>query len=215
MRLKNRQKSCIKQFENFKQLSGHETAYRFPLCRFLGIDINNDFVEQGNRFFTNEGTPDCRLEHGDLYCLDFEKLTNKYEGIVMLQTLSWLPEAEGALYEITKLKPRWIALSSLFYDGLIESKTEISELNDPNELDDGLANRSFYNTYSIPKIKCFLQKQGYSIFKHTPFEIDIDLPKPEHSRMGTYTERLSNGKRLQLSGPLLMNWYFIYAEKTQ
>ena len=31
--------------------------------------------------------------------------------------------------------------------------------------------------------------------------------------MQTYTETLQNGKRLQISGPLLMNWYFIYAEK--
>ena len=129
---------------------------------------------------------------------------------IMLQTLSWLPEAERALNEIVKLNPKWIALSSLFYDGLVESKTEIIELdNSANP-----TNQNFYNTYSIPKTKQTLEQHGYRIFKYTPFEMDVDLPKPEHSHMGTYTMLLSNGKRLQISGPLLMNWHFIYAEKT-
>jgi hypothetical protein len=58
-----------------------------------------------------------------------------------------------------------------------------------------------------------LKDKGYTVFKYCPFEMDIDLPKPEHTLMGTYTKTLPNGKRLQISGPLLMNWYFIYAAK--
>lgn len=73
------------------------------------------------------------------------------------------------------------------------------------------SNSSYYNTYSLPRIKEFLAQKGYRTFKYIPFEIDVDLPKPEHTHMQTYTETLQNGKRLQISGPLLMNWYFIYA----
>ena len=199
---------------------------RFPHCSFLGIDINNDFVQQGNCYFTNEQIQNCKLEYGDLYNLNLETFANKYEGIVMLQTLSWLPEAESALSEIIKLNPQWVAFSSLFYDGLVECKAEIYEYENFNKIktkDCGdmvvcenvikFKKSSYYNTYSIPKIKAFFEENGYKVFKYSPFEIDVDLPKLEHSHMGTHTLLLSNGKRLQVSGPLLMNWYFIYAER--
>jgi hypothetical protein len=29
--------------------------------------------------------------------------------------------------------------------------------------------------------------------------------------MGTYTEHLADGRRLSISGPLLMPWYFLFA----
>ena len=41
-------------------------------------------------------------------------------------------------------------------------------------------------------------------------EIDIDIKKPKDKNlMGTYTVKTVENKRLQISGPLLMNWYFI------
>jgi ubiquinone/menaquinone biosynthesis C-methylase UbiE len=195
-----------------------ETLYymkqRFPSCSYMGIDIKNELVIEGNSFFSTNQMQDCLLEYGDLYNLDFAMLADKFEGIVMLQTLSWLPEYENALSEIIKLNPKWIALTSLFYDGLVECKTEIKEFKciDTKNVD-WVEDSFYYNTYSLPRIKEFLSKKGYRTFKCIPFEIDVDLPRPAHTRMQTYTEALQNGKRLQISGPLLMNWYFIYAAK--
>jgi hypothetical protein len=100
---------------------------RFPHYRYTGVDVNDDFVRQGNEFFTRNHIDGCTLEYGDLYNLNFDVLANKFEGALMLQTLSWLPEAEGALDAIAKLNPQWMALTSLFYDGLVECKTEIQE----------------------------------------------------------------------------------------
>jgi ubiquinone/menaquinone biosynthesis C-methylase UbiE len=190
---------------------------RFPGCSYTGIDINNDFIQEGKQFFEQNKVPDCKLEYGDLYHLDFAALANRFDGVVMLQTLSWLPEYENALTEIAKLNPKWLALTSLFYDGLVECKTEIREHErSDNQISDGRANAlntSYYNTYSLPRVKEFLAQKGYRIFKYTPFEIDTDLPKPKHTHMQTYTETLQNGKRLQISGPILMNWHFICAQK--
>ncbi len=42
---------------------------------------------------------------------------------------------------------------------------------------------------------------------------DIDIKKPEKAGLGTYTERLENGKRIQISGGLMLPWYFIVAYK--
>jgi ubiquinone/menaquinone biosynthesis C-methylase UbiE len=189
---------------------------RFPKCEFLGLDINSDFVEQGNHFIKQANIDGIRLQQGDLYNLDYATLSDKYEGVIMLQTLSWLPEAESALTAITKLKAKWIALSSLFYDGMVDCKTEISEYQEDKTGGGGVKyyKSSYYNTYSIPLIKNILERKGYTDFKYMPFELDMDLPKPTNSLMGTYTEKLITGKRIQISGPLLMNWHFIYATKS-
>lgn len=70
------------------------------------------------------------------------------------------------------------------------------------------------NIYSLPRVENFFFENGYQVFKSIPFEIDIDLPKPEHSKMQTYTQKIvDENKRLQISGPLLMSWVFIYAAK--
>ena len=47
------------------------------------------------------------------------------------------------------------------------------------------------------------------------FEIDIDLPKPKKPKFGTYTIRTENGKRIQVSGYILMPWYNILIKMEQ
>lgn len=184
---------------------------RFSNCQYSGIDINNDYIKEGNSFFEEENISNCKLEYGDLYNLDSEKYANRFDGIVSYQTLSFLPEYENALTEIIKLNPGWISLTSLFYKGLIDAKIEINSFSNPQEKN---SFRSiFYNVYSLPRIENFFREKGYKIFKYCPFEIDIDLPEPDHSYMQSYTKKLSDGKRIQISGPLLMNWFFIYAAK--
>jgi hypothetical protein len=58
-------------------------------------------------------------------------------------------------------------------------------------------------------------KEGYDRFDWTPFDIDIDLPKTDYKWMGTYTERLEDGRRLQRSGPILMPWHFVCAARAE
>jgi hypothetical protein len=184
---------------------------RFSKCQFEGIDINNDYIKEGNAFFESEKISSCKLEYGDLYELHSEKYAGRFEGVVSYQTLSWLPEYEIALTEMIKLNPEWISLTSLFYEGLIDAKIEIHSYNNPREKK---SSRTIsYNTYSLPRLENFFFEKGYKIFKFCPFEIDIDLPKPADLYMQTYTQKLNDGKRLQISGPLLMNWFFIFAAK--
>ena len=38
------------------------------------------------------------------------------------------------------------------------------------------------------------------------FEIPFDIPKPPIDQMGTYTEKLVDGRRLQISGSMIMPW---------
>jgi len=184
---------------------------RFPKYQYLGLDINKDFVNEGNLFFEKEKISNCVLESGDLYDSNLVKYADKFEGLISLQTLSWLPEYEIALNSMINLNPNWISLSSLFYDGLVDCKIEVREF--ANSKEKTSSNTCYYNIYSLPRVKSFLAEKGYEIFKYCPFEIDIDLPKPNHTHMQTYTQTLIDGKRLQKSGPLSMDWFFIYAAR--
>jgi len=184
---------------------------RFPSCQYKGLDINEEYVDNGKEFFKLHNINNCDIEYGDLYNLDLLRLADKFNGITCYQTLSWLPEYKHALNNIMKLNPDWIALTSLFYPGLIDARIEIDTYD---HTESEKANRSiFYNIYSLPRLENFLSENGYGIFEYCPFDIDIDLPKPDHQNMQTYTRRLNDGKRLQISGPVLMNWFFVYAAK--
>lgn len=54
----------------------------------------------------------------------------------------------------------------------------------------------YYNIYSIPIIKEYLWEQGYTSFIYEPFNIEIDLEKPDHMDAQTYTIRMESGKRI-------------------
>ena len=59
----------------------------------------------------------------------------------------------------------------------------------------------------------------YEIVKSSRFDIEIDIPKPNNRDvMGTFTEKVEGSleyQRLQISGPLLMNWYFVLIKKSR
>jgi hypothetical protein len=137
----------------------------------------------------------------------------RYDGVVSFQTLSWLPEYKMPIEKMIELRPKWIAMTSLFFDGDVNCTIIVHDYTTP--LGGKPYRESYYNTYSIRLVRELFAKLGYSDFKFMPFEIDIDLPKSETRGMGTYTEILQNGRRIQISGPLLMNWYFILARQPQ
>ena len=186
----------------------HYMNSRYPNCTYKGIDINEVLVEKGNQFFADQGVENCHLEVGDIYNLN-NKYMGEFDGIISLQTLSWLPEYKKPLKAICDLSPRWLALSSLFFEGMVASTTDVHLYDESG----AIYKESFYNVYSLPIVKAFLSENNYEEFQYVPFEIDIDLPEPEDKSMSTYTVKLESGERLQISGPLLMPWYFISAVK--
>src|SRR5688500_16678700 len=123
----------------------HYMSQRYPESSFVGVDINPELVEHGNSFFESSGIRNCRLEVGDLYNLDPEHLSG-FDGVVSLQTLSWLPNFSAPIEAIAKLQPKWIALTSLFYDGPVSCTIEVSQYDE--ELQRNWS--GFYNVYSIP-----------------------------------------------------------------
>jgi SAM-dependent methyltransferase len=184
-----------------------QLATAHPYAEFVGIDLSPKLIGIANSKSAGERFRNLTFAIDDWFDL---KRYPDVDGVMSLQTLSWLPEFETPLRQVfEKVAPAWIALSSLFYEGDISCKIEV---------DEHAANRRFfYNVYSIPAVSRFAAEYGYRVAEARPFEIDIDLPQPDDAdAMGTYTVRTAEPgapKRLQISGPLLMNWHYVMLEK--
>ena len=192
--------------------SGSATAFlaeRHPEVEFVCGEYVDELITLGREIARTENRDNLSFRQLDWF--DLPPLT-EFDGVMSLQTLSWLPECAGPLTQIfEKVAPRWIALTSLFYEGDISARTEVCE----NRRDGGAGRRAFYNTYALPEISRLCQQHGYRLSRVEDFEIDIDLEKPaDPDFMATYTEQLArDGSRIQISGPVLMNWKTLLIEK--
>ena len=185
----------------------HFIAKSSPLTKVIGIDSDFVLIENAKNVTKEIPLPNLDFEVADLYQLKEQQFI--CDGVVSLQTLSWLEELDEPMISIfTKLKPKWIALSSLFYEGDITATVIIDE-HKRNR-------KTHYNVYSIPKLDRLSREFGYAITKVKKFSIDVDLPKPsDFDFMSTYTETIvseEKDSRIQISGPMMMNWYFVMIE---
>lgn len=181
---------------------------RYPKCRFVGLDINEENISVGNQVLARAEMKNCSLVVGDIYNLD-KKYISCFDAVVSFQTLSWLPGYEEPLNSLVDLRAKWIALTSLFYDGEVSCDISVKQYDE--SLNSNLDIN--YNVYSLPVVEKHFSERGYQNFQACEFEIDIDLPAPQSKYMSTYTEKLVSGKRLQISGPLLMPWHFISCQR--
>ncbi len=186
----------------------HYMSSRWKEIEFVGVEKDKEIVKKGRRLLKDYGS-EVNLVEGDLFELD-GSYSQKFDGITCLQTLLCLDGYELFFEKMAALEPSWLAFTSLFYDGPVSCRSVLTEhFGQDNQIE----RNHTYNIYSLELVKRSLIEKGYTDIDCQPFNIDIDLPRPKNSLMGTYTERLIDGRRLQLSGPILMPWYFIYAGK--
>lgn len=180
----------------------------YPNTSFIGMDFDQDILELRNNMCLRG---DVEFTQGDWYNLE-KKWIDFFDGIISFQTLSWLSDYREPIEHLCELNPEWIALSSLFYEGKINYYIQV---DDHEEQFDGWGKdgKSYYNIYSLPLVKELFYEHGYTNFYCKNFEIDMDLPKPNSYRMGTYTIMTADQRRMQISGALLMPWYFVLATK--
>ena len=70
----------------------------------------------------------------------------------------------------------------------------------------------YYNVYSLPRFEKFVYDLGVKNIEVYDFNINIDIAKKDLDYMGTYTEKLEDGNRLQISGAVVMLWKIIKIE---
>jgi 2-polyprenyl-3-methyl-5-hydroxy-6-metoxy-1,4-benzoquinol methylase len=183
----------------------YEISKNFPTAHFHGVDRDPHLIDEAKTRSNILQATNLTFGVDDIYHL---KQPN-HEAVISLQTLSWLPDYEEPMTEIAlKICPKWIALTSLFYEGEITAITTIHE---------HLRNRSVnYNTYSLPRFSRFCESLGYKLAIAQPFILPFDLDRPSDAHsMGTYT--ITEGKRfqrIQISGPLIMNWMTLILQKS-
>lgn len=184
-------------------------SQKFPDACFTGIEIDGELADVFNNNYKSDN---ARMIKGDAYKLkELDIVQGKVAGVVSFQFLSWLPELEPALEQMTALNPEWIAASALFFDGKVQYKIVIEDYNYPNG---GAPYSKFYqHVYSLDVVREFFFNRGYKRFEYKKFEIDIDLPNVNPKYRGTYTVKAEDGTRLQISANMLMPWYFIFAGK--
>lgn len=175
---------------------------------FIGVDHSKELIDSAKETCKEFELENLSFEIGDWFNLD--KKWSGIDGVISLQTLSWLPEMRNPMTQIFEvIKPDWIGLTSLFYEGDISCRIEVFEHS--------RSRKTFYNVYSLRELNRFAMEHKYEIVEFNRFEIGINLPKPTNiDLMGTFTEKVegsSDYQRLQISGPLLMNWYFVLIKK--
>lgn len=173
-----------------------------PNAHFTGVDKAEFLIEEARTHNSN-----ATFEPGDIYALADQFGANSFDLSVCKQTLSWLPSYEKPVEELMAVTRRAVFISSLFYDGRIDFETRVREHTTEAGRD---GYNAFYNVYSFPIFREFCLERGAKDVVGFDFNIRLDLPRPANpDRMGTYTVQLQSGKRLQISGALLMPWKIV------
>lgn len=183
-------------------------ASRNMRTNFIGVDNSKSLVDSAKQTCKEYGIQNLSFDVGDWFILD--KKYSGADGVISLQTLSWLPEMRTPMTQIFEvIKPDWIGLTSLFYEGDISCRIEV--------LEHTRGIKTLYNVYSLKELNRLANEYKYEIVESNRFDIGLDIPKPKNiDLMGTFTEKVegrSEYQRLQISGPLLMNWYFVKIKK--
>jgi len=191
---------------------GGNLAYlnkQYPFNNLYGIDFSKTLIDTGNKIIKKNQLNISLSKHN--FYKPFVKKNVFFEGVLSIQTLSWLPNYIDPLNSIIKTRPNWIAGSSLFYDGPIESFIIMKESYSKNKKKYEKTHN--YNVYSIDKFKNFLKIRGYNKISFKKFNIDIYLSRTKSKGSGTFTIKNKKEERMQFSGPIYLPWYFFIAEK--
>ncbi len=174
-----------------------------PQSIFFGIDQSDYLIEEARKLSKNKNN--LSFEIGDLH--DFSNEHQKeFDISIIWKTISWLPYYEQIIEKMMTLTKNHIFISSLFYDGDIDFEIKVREFK--KESGKNQFNND-YNVYSLPRFKKFIYDAGAKNIEVYDFDMNKDIPKPPIDEMGTYTEKLENNKRIQISGAIVMSWKII------
>jgi ubiquinone/menaquinone biosynthesis C-methylase UbiE len=174
-----------------------------PGSTFFGIDQTSFLIDEAKKLCSDK--KNISFEIDDIYNIP-KKYPKSFDVSINWKTISWLPHYDECIKSLFAVTKKHIFLSSLFYDGDIDFEIKVRE-HKKQKAKTGF--NQFYNVYSYPRFEKFLYDLGAKSVKSYNFEIDMDLPKPPIDHMGTYTMRVDGGKRIQISGPMLMLWKII------
>jgi len=181
-----------------------------PNAIWTGVDIVEGLVAPGRRLTAEQGGgPPLRFLAGDFGRLPEYLPAHSFDVVFSIQTLSWLDNYAEYLPQLfSMVRPGGTGfITSLFTESLVDAKIQVTEYGE-----DGFSHGRapvFYNVYCLDRFREACFKLGAGEILVRDFEIDAAVPRPAHRRMGTFTQTLEDGHRLQFSGPLLMPRKFV------
>jgi len=206
-------KSENKDFINIADIAcgggtlSHHLHKKFPDANFTLVDFNPDAIEIAK---LNNPHKNFIFFTDSIY--ELKSLPeNSFDLVCCWQTLSWIEEPQKALEQLIRITAPGgkIYASSLFN---LEKDVDLYTRVLDHTHESGKQGIFFnYNTYSKKSISDWTSGK-IKRFEILPFHPEIDFSF-DGKGIGTYTIKTEEGKRLQISAGMLMNWGILITEK--
>jgi hypothetical protein len=188
---------------------------RYKNTHFIGIDHRKKYVNQARTIFKKlKIDENVTFERVDVLKNINDKNLNKIDGIISEKTFCTFKNIEKPIKNLIKLKPNWIGINSLFFDGYMDiliHQRQISSLNLKPLNQDNIPDGDF-NIHSLKKLIHIIKPYGYKVSKYKLFFPNKKI-KSNRSKFGTYTMKTEFDKNTCFSGPVHLPWYFVLIEK--
>ncbi len=179
-----------------------------PLINFIGGDYRKESIKKAKKILSNKKNSKIKFINYNIFNPS-KNLINNFEGIICIHTFCTFKHSKIAIKSLCKLKPKWIAINSLFYEGPMDVLIHIRDTDNDYYKRDADGD---FNIFSLPKIKKQFLEYGYKI-KYVPFYPKENLKMPKNKSRGSYTVKTDFNKNTIFSGPVHLPWYFIFAKK--
>ena len=174
---------------------------------FLGVDYETSRIKLGRKLNTN---PKIKIKKLDIL-KSVKSLQNKFDGLICIHTLCCFKKLDIVIKNFCKIKPKWIAINSLFFDGDLDVLIHIRD-HQNKKLKDNNPNSDF-NIFSLKKLKEIFNKNGYKIVCERPYFPIKKIKKVGKGKRGSYTLKTEIHKHSTFSGPVYLPWHFVVAKK--
>lgn len=202
--------SINKSFIDFGCGNGSNLNYlkkKYKISKnLLGLDINPHLIKFAKKKFASNNVNFIKK---NFFKFD-KKLEGQYEIAICIQVMPYIKNYIKLINNISKHKIKHFVFSCLIFEGLVNFNVKMNFLK--NKKGNKIKHYKMYNIYSLDNMINTLKKSGFKKIKYKKFEINKPLKKKYKNKIGTYTIKNKN-KHIQFSGPLHMNWYFIFCSR--
>jgi SAM-dependent methyltransferase len=179
---------------------------KYPNLNFTGWDYSKKLITQAIKI--NQNSKNI-FNIRDIYKI---RSNNSYDFdlIFSVHTFCVFKEIEEPIRRLSKIKSKWLAINSLFYDAPLDVLIHIRDLKDKT-IKDNNPNADF-NIHSLPNTFKLLSKYNYTLVDYVNFYPEKKIKRRTLGR-GSYTIKTEFNKNTIFSGPVHLPWYFILAKK--
>ena len=190
----------------------HHMLQRWRQSHVTGLDRDAVLLDYARARVLPENASRCDYLQADFFDLPRLAEPDTFSITTLMQTLQFFSPDEyaGVLRTLMKVTRDWVFVSSLFTNKRMDVIAGIRDYTRfaEDSFAEGSEHLFFYNTFCMDRFRRIAAQLGAKEVIFRDFEINIDLVGPAAGGIGTYTEKLEDGRRLQFSGAVFMPWKF-------